>query len=240
MVIDVRADRRGEYFDLQLDSGADVAVLDVQPRDRHLLLMTRQPAEQPHQADVKDKFLCGHDERHWFVAAVPEVTAVSSVVTAKDSLKPAGVRQLERGAKGKRSRRHRRRTPVFIRQGEWFFVPAPHLQPDPMLVLRNEPITRGRGKPHTCEFLFRQGGTTVYVCRFHPQGLTENEYGSLLRAQPEASGWSWRTMRRDPRVYVRGKVTHADHATIYLPEWRLVEMNTENRSRAMAHVAFLD
>jgi hypothetical protein len=30
---------------------------------RHLLLMAR--------SWTKDKFLCGHDERHWFVCAVP-------------------------------------------------------------------------------------------------------------------------------------------------------------------------
>jgi hypothetical protein len=34
--------------------------------------------------------------------------------------------------------------------------------------------------------------------------------------------------------------THPDHATIRLDGWHRVEMNTENRSRAMASVAFLD
>jgi hypothetical protein len=28
----------------------------------------------------------------------------------------------------------------------------------------NEPIRRGRGKPHMCEQLYRDGVTTVYVC----------------------------------------------------------------------------
>ncbi|MFO0960881.1 MAG: hypothetical protein U0800_26160 [Isosphaeraceae bacterium] len=36
-------------------------MLDVQPADRHLLLMFRE-------GEQKSKFLCGHDER-WFVAA---------------------------------------------------------------------------------------------------------------------------------------------------------------------------
>jgi hypothetical protein len=35
-------------------------------------------------------------------------------------------------------------------------------------------------------------------------------------------------------------ITHPDHATIRLDGWHRVEMNTENRSRAMASVAFLD
>ena len=33
---------------------------------------------------------------------------------------------------------------------------------------------------------------------------------------------------------------HADHATITLPFWNRVMMNTETQSRMMANVAFLD
>ena len=41
----------------------------------------------------KQKFLCGHDERHWFVAAVPEdARGVTGVVAAKAALQPALVR----------------------------------------------------------------------------------------------------------------------------------------------------
>ena len=124
IVIDIAQDRRGEFFDIQADDDADVQILDVQPKDRHLLLMVRHPAERPGLPDSKDKFLCGHDERHWFVAGVPERAAVSSVVTAKEALKPDFVRNLESGKKGKRKKRHRRKTDTFVRQGEWFFVPA--------------------------------------------------------------------------------------------------------------------
>ena len=60
-------------------------MLDVQPADRHLLLMVREGGEKP-------KFLCGHDERHWFVAAVPESAPVGTVRAAKEALKPAEVR----------------------------------------------------------------------------------------------------------------------------------------------------
>jgi hypothetical protein len=147
---------------------------------------------------------------------------------------------LERGKKGKRAHRQRRKTDVFIRQGEWFFIPAADVQADAKLVLHREPIRRGRGKPHICEFLYRVGGTTVYVCNRHPNGLTTDEYGKLLKQNPEATKWNWRTMQRDPVVFVQGKVSHPDHATIRLDGWHRVEMNTENRSRAMASVAFLD
>lgn len=47
-------------------------------------------------------------------------------------------------------------------------------------------------------------------------------------------------MRRDAAVYVKGRVSHADHATITLDGWHQVVMNTENEAAAMRHVAFLD
>jgi len=79
--IDVARDGRGEYFDLLLDRDTHprIEVVDVAPNDRHLVLL----------ADGS-KFLCGHDERHWFVAAVPETAAapVTSVESAKEALKP--------------------------------------------------------------------------------------------------------------------------------------------------------
>ncbi|MCC9609068.1 hypothetical protein LOC68_07090 [Blastopirellula sp. JC732] len=240
LVIDIGHDRLGEFFDIQANSDADVEVLGVQPKDRHLLLMVRQTADRAGLPDIKDKFLCGHDERHWFVAGVPEAAPVSSVVTAKEALKPDLVRDLESGKKGKRKNRNRRKTETFIRQGEWFFIPTPGGVDDEQLVRKNEPLRRGRGKPHLCEFLIRAGGTTVYVCGQHPNGLTEAERQTLLKRNPAADKWNWRVMQRDPTVFVRGRVSHADHATIHLDGWHRVAMNTENRSRAMASVAFLD
>lgn len=64
VVIDIGQDRRGEFFDIQADDDADVEVLDVQPSDRHLLLMVRQPAERPGLPDTKDKFLQMELARH--------------------------------------------------------------------------------------------------------------------------------------------------------------------------------
>jgi len=221
IVIDIGHDRHGEFFDIQADDDANLEVLDVQPRDRHLLLMIRRPNQRPGLPDTKDKFLCGHDERHWFVAGVPE--QASTVVTAKESLKPALVRDREQGKRGKRTKRLRRKTDVFIRQGEWFFIPAPDVHVDQNLILSNEPIRRGGGKPHMCEQLYRDGGTTVYVCDQHPNGLTVDQYRKLLKRNPDAAKWNWRTMARNPVAYVRGKVTHPDHATVRLDGWHRVE-----------------
>jgi hypothetical protein len=110
---------------------------------------------------------------------------------------------------------------------------------DDKLILRNEPLRRGAGKPHMVEKLHRTGGETVHVCRRHPNGVTPKEYRSILQRDPEAARWGWQVMRRNPAVYARGKVRHSDHDTITLPFWYRVIMNTETQSRTMARVAFL-
>jgi hypothetical protein len=47
-------------------------------------------------------------------------------------------------------------------------------------------------------------------------------------------------MRREPSVYVRGRVSHLDHKTIVLDNWHRVLMNTEREAPGMEHVVFLD
>jgi hypothetical protein len=41
-------------------------------------------------------------------------------------------------------------------------------------------------------------------------------------------------------VYARGSVRHPDHATVTLHDWHQVMMNTENTTRQMANLAFID
>jgi hypothetical protein len=231
LALDVRQDQHGEYFLISRAqaSTTELVVLDVQPRDRHLLLLSRSAAE-------KHRFLLGHDERHWFVAGIPESTPVSRVRDAKQALKPDLVQTSERGVRTKY--RDRRSNAARIRQGEWFFVPAPQVRVELLLVLRNEPIARGGGKPHVCEELYRFGGETVYVSPGAPNGLTDEQYRAL--SEGERNRWNWRVMRRNPRVYVRGRVRHSDHKTVTLDGWHEVLSNTENLSHAMRNVAFLD
>ncbi len=229
-------DSDGEFFDISVkpDLLPDTQVIDAQPAVRHLLLMSRQDGG-------KHKFLCGHDERHWFVAAIPEKAPVSSVRTAFDALKPAEVRAVENRLGVKPRLQNRRRNEAFIRQGEWFFVPQEHsVVINNRLVLRNEPISRGRGKPHLCDELFRHGGEVVYVAHGYRAGLTEPERKLLLSRQPELRHLSWVVQRRNPSVLVRGRVRHPDHKTITLDGWHQVMMNTEHQSLAMRQVAFLD
>ena len=234
--IDIGSDDDGEFFDIRVPPGdaVEYVVTDVRPEMRHLLLMARR-------GDEKQKFLCGHDERHWFVCAVPG-RSVASVVGAMRALQPDEVRSQAARRIQRIKDRLRRRNAAFVRQGEWFFVPAPEgFAPDARLVLRNEPISRGNGsKPHTCEELFRTGGETVYVCRRHPGGVSQSRYRELLGRDPAAYAWGWHAMRRDAEVYVRGRVSHKDHKTVVLAGWHRVLMNTEASAPGAPSVTFLD
>ncbi len=234
--LDIGWDRRGEFFEITPKPGADpeVEVLDVQPADRHLLLLVRENG-------VKNKYLCGHDERHWFVAGIPESAPVGTVRQAKEALQPREVQNAvaRRHVSGKA--RNRRKNAAFVRQGEWFFLPVADMAVDEALVLKNEPLSRGNGgKPHWAEFCYRTGGETVYVCNRHPNGVTSAQYKKILSGNKNAKNWGWQTMQRNPGVYVRGRIRHSDHATVTLQGWHQVVMNTENESRAMRNVAFLD
>jgi hypothetical protein len=232
--LDVRQDRDGEYFLVSKLQDVGVEVLEVKPEQRHLVLLARVPRFRG--GETKSRFLLGHDERHWFVAAIPEHSPVSTVAAAKQALKPGAVARRE--VKVKARIRDRRINKARIRQGEWFFVPAKDTQVPPGRILKNEPLRRGRGKPHVCQELYREGGETVYVNHQYPNGLTQAAFARLsekVRSQP-----GWRTMVRNPRVLVRGTVRHSDHKTILLEGWHEVFMNTETEAAAMRNVAFLD
>jgi hypothetical protein len=233
--IDIRHDDEGEYFDIRLPSNATISyeVVDVDERLKHLLLLARD-------GNSKNKFLCGHDERHWFVCAVPG-TGIARVRDALQALQPREVRSAV-GSRVKRAKdRLRRRNEAFVRQGEWFFLPAPGLDANPKMVFKDEPISRGRGsKPHVCQFVYRTGGQTVMVCNRYPSGVTEVEHAKLIAANPNARSWNWRAMRRNASVFARGTVRHPDHKTILLEGWHRVLMNTEAEAPGAIHVVFLD
>lgn len=228
--LNVGHDQKGEYFDLQVfRDDVEFSVIDVRPHDRHLLLLAKMPDNTSKTTrEIKTKLLCGHDERHWFVADVHGSSI--TVEDAKERLKPQIVRETQNRLQVKPKERNRRKNPGFIRQGEWFFIPAPNMNPDKMLVLKNEPLRRGGGKPHMVEFLYRTGGTTVYVNLRYPNGLSQESYNNLLKRDANAKLLPWRTMVRDPIAYVKGRVRHSDHKTIYLPIWHRVGLNEEAKS----------
>src|ERR1019366_523374 len=236
--LDIRRDGSGEFFELRvpthLRDTLEVTVTQSERKQRHLLLFVRKAGDKPQL----DRFLCGHDEREWFVAAVPG--GASSVRQAMDALQPAPVREaLTRNHVSSR-KRYARKNRAFRRQGEWFFVPEPSFAVKEKLILRNEPLRRGSGKPHLVEEIFRSGGEMVHACDRYPNGILPDEYRVIIQRNPNAIRWRWRVMQRNPGVYARGTVRHSDHATITLPFWHRVMMNTETQSRTMANVAFLD
>jgi hypothetical protein len=240
MVLDIRRDKHGEYFEIRTAPGAaqEIVVLNARPREKHLLLLSRQFGERG-QFLAKQKFLCGQDERHWFVAAIPENEPVSTIAGAKIALKPEEIRVREEAMGISRKESFRRKNAAFVRQGEWFFVPAADVKADRLLILRNEPLSRGNGsKPHWAEECYRSGGETVYVSGKYPTGLTALEYIRL--PESERRGANFSIMQRGAVVHVRGEIWHLDHDSVVLNGWHRVLMNTESRSQAMRFLAFLD
>ena len=236
--VDIRHDRQGQYFAVVARepelAQVDFEVLQVQPRERHLLLFAKTDFGKR-----KDRFLCGHDEREWFVAAVPG--SASTVLQAREALKPAPVRAIQARMGLNSQQANTRHNPAFRRQGEWFFVPvANSLVIDEKFILRHEPIRRTNGSPHVIDEVYRTGGELVHVSPRHPRGLTENQYQSLLKRRPDSKALPWTVMRRNPGVYARGAVRHRDHATIVLHTWHQVLMNTEHEAPTQRFVSFLD
>ena len=232
--IDIGADAKGEYFDIKWNpvEDADLVVVNVEPKMKHLLLMARGIAGN-------EKFLCGQDERHWFVCAVPN-GGVTNVKTAFDALQPWWIRREVR-SRVKPKNRYLRRNEVFVRQGEWFFVPTLWRRENPALALKNEPLSRGAGsKPHMCEYMLRFTGEAVMVCARYPQGVSMEKYEKIMRSNPNAKNWNWTPMRRNASVFVTGRVWHPDHKTITLDGWHQVFMNTESQAPGSQSVAFLD
>ena len=240
--LDVNSDRKGEFFSIVLNNDPlEINVVDCKPRDRHLLLLVKSGETQAALSDRANwfKFLCGHDERHWFIAGVDPVAA--DVVRAKEMLKPAVVIDSVVRHKVSTRDRDRRKNAAFIRQGEWFFVPVPGLDVNENLVLLKEPLLRGFGsKPHVVDQIFRRGGVTVHVCRRFPDGLTKGQYRELIRSEPQAKKLPWQVMSREPEVFARGCVRHPDHNTVVLNDWHRVSLSDERGGAGMVTSVFLD
>jgi hypothetical protein len=220
--IDIDKDKKGSYFDIAVSPEApEFEILQTVPKERHLLLYSRDG----------QRFLCGHDERHWFVA--PVGGAVSSVRTAKQSLLPPAVwDQVKNLSPGEVDNR---KNAVFKRQGEWFFLPTGRAFRNP-IVHRKEPLQRTTGsKPHICQELIREGGELVYIVQ--GRVYSEKEYKERKESDQNFDRFGLRTMIRDPEIYVRGYVRHPDHATIRLNDWHRVFINAELTTSS---VTFLD
>lgn len=152
-VIDVLRDQDREVFKLTYPWSDTITaeVLDVKPKLRHLVLDVtgwRLP--------IGGRYLCGHDERHWFVASLPFDRHTATVRGAMEALKPEVVRR-EQKRKGVKHRLYRRKTVAYVRQGEWFFLPRPMMHVGDRAE-RNGQLVREGGKPHHVQWLYRPEG----------------------------------------------------------------------------------
>lgn len=166
-------------------------VMDVRPNLRHLVLDV-----SGWRLPIGGRFLCGHDERHWFVASLPFDQRTASVRGAMEALKPDIVRREQR-RKGVKHRRYRRKTAAYIRQGEWFFLPRPMMHVGDLATQKGQ-LAREGGKPHRVEWLYRPEGhdeTFVRGAVSHPDHETihlqvwhrvvqNNETPPTLEAEP--------------------------------------------------------
>jgi hypothetical protein len=143
-----RQDREAYWLKYPVMDEVVTDTLDVKPSLRHLVLDV-----SGWRLPISGRFLCGHDEQHWFVAALPFTRQTATVRGAMESLKPNIVR-LEQKRKGVKHRRHRRKTAAYVRQGEWFFLPRPMMHVGD-LASRNGQLMRNGGKPHRVEWLYR-------------------------------------------------------------------------------------
>jgi len=209
-------DIQGDIFDIEKTDDMQAEVLDTLAKRRHLLLSV-EGGEQ------KAKFLCGHDETHWFVSALPESPVATDVTSAMNALKPAAVTNRESRKKGK----NRRKGDVYIRQGEWFFIPCPNVNVDHSRIMQNAQLQRDpESKPHMCETLYRDD-EVLFSCGRFPDGVTEDQYQHILKTRRKARRWGWQRSRVSSVIYVKGNISHPDHSTLFLDGWHLVKRNTE-------------
>ena len=68
VVIDSGPDHYGESFGIQVEADAEIGILDMQARDRYLLLMVRQPADL--------KVVCGSCFRFSESQQIPQSSGV--------------------------------------------------------------------------------------------------------------------------------------------------------------------
>ncbi len=176
-----RIDVIGDVFHLHCTGRGAPDDVDVDCAGRHLVLLVRQEG-------WKSKFLCGHDERQWFVAAIPEdARGVTGVATAKETLQPQLVRDAIERRKPKD--RFRRRNPVYVRQDEWFLRPrarSGHLErrrsPPRAALARRRHAPRSRAcvpaRRRPCLGAWRSRPRRDRVPGFSPRGSGERAAGA--------------------------------------------------------------
>lgn len=245
--LNILSDHRGQYYDLQVNRKKvrRLITLDVRAKQRHLLMFCSERFRDKNGKWLErdHRVLCGHDEREWFCAEIPEQKRVTTVFQAMDALMPNIVRNSLVRRKVKSGDRLKRKNAGYKRQGEWFFIPDPNFTPRDDVYHRNEPLMRGVGKPHMAELLVRHGGKVGYGNgRQNGPFISDAEYRSRMLADPSGTKFiGWVRMVQDPIVHVKGWIRHPDHKTVVLQGWHRVEPNTEETSAGSGQrITFID
>lgn len=196
--IAVGRDRGGERIVLT-PGESSVQVIDADREQEQLLLLVKD--RDGYGRRTTQQILCGRDERSLFAVRVPARfgAPVNKVAAAHQALKPAEIRAAEAGEGRRRGPRRRRRGPAFVRQGDWFFVPLPHLPPDLIGMRKRVRLGRGGGNAHVVD----------YLCG------DEHQFNQFAGFFPRA-------------VVARGFVRHREHRPIHLRCWHRVLPNAAN------------
>lgn len=159
-------------------------------------------------SDQKRHMLCGLDERHLFIAQLP--TNVSTVRDAHAALKAPAARVAEnRGDK-------------IVRQGEWFFIEATAAQSDQIEdSLRRNVLFLERSVPIGPFTVPGSLGSSRKVRQVRGNPHTADE----LVVVPSVGSRPGLPATRE--VFVRGRVRHAEHATVRFQGWHAVVRNRE-------------
>ena len=175
--IDVLQNGDREVYQLRYPRGDVITAeaLDVKPKQRHLVLDVfgwRMP--------VSGRYLCGHDEFHWFVAQLPFEDATTTVRGAMEALKPAAVLREQR-RKGVKRRLYRRKTAAYVRQGEWFFLAKPKLRVDERFVEHHGRVgsTGRQAAPCRVAVPYAWFRTSVRSWRGVPSGPHDDRAGAV-------------------------------------------------------------
>lgn len=231
----VGTDRQGEFFTLSVNEESEKADVRVLVADQVLAQALILVVTKDEKGKIqKEKLLLGHDERHWFVAGVPE--KARNIKDAFKLLKPEAARlsQERAGVGGKTL--NKRRNKGFIRQGEWFFVPV-QFEPDRFThVYKNEPIQRSAGStPHIVEKLVRMGGQQIFI--MGGKIYTQEQRDAYVMANGKGH---FQARTQNAQVFVTGRVSHKDHKTVHLQSWHEVHISREPSNAGRSAQGFLD
>jgi hypothetical protein len=104
-----------------------------------------------------------------------------------------------------------------------------------LLVLRNEPLSRGGGKPHMAEFVSPDtGGERLYVSSQFRSGLTEDRYRKLNRAHSGSGPLELADHVRQSGSAGEGSRAASGSQDDHASQWHRVLPNTE-RSASGTH-----